>query len=231
MFWRDRLVRRIAENHGVRRRSGHGSVARPRRTRAARLRRAASPGAAAADGHVLESRRARGRTPDVGGESSNRPGPLGRGQRDERSSEEEPRRGPVLRPLRPPRHRIPAARPTRGPRGAPGRARRLRRFRPLGCGSALRRLVALLRRHVRRVLPSRRHDPVVRGDPDNPERALTGLVVLDGTLDRWSDGRPVDNTDRMRRNYTPAHVRAARRRELPPSSERAQSGRTGSPAS
>ena len=47
-----------------------------------------------------------------------------------------------------------------------------------------------------------------------PEWAVSGLVVLDGSIDRWGDGTPVDNAQRMRRNYTPENVRAARRLKL-----------------
>jgi len=48
----------------------------------------------------------------------------------------------------------------------------------------------------------------------HPESALPGMVVLDGSLDRWGDGTPVDNTERMRRNYTPEHLRGASRMPL-----------------
>ncbi len=64
----------------------------------------------------------------------------------------------------------------------------------------------------------------------DPQRALRGLVVFEGTLDLWSDGKPVDNVDRMRRNYTPENLRAARR-QPPAAGGQAQSGRVGSPAS
>lgn len=47
-----------------------------------------------------------------------------------------------------------------------------------------------------------------------PAWALAGLVVLDGSIDRWGDGKPVDNTERMRLNYTPENLRAARRLPL-----------------
>ncbi len=47
-----------------------------------------------------------------------------------------------------------------------------------------------------------------------PENALPGLVVLGGSLDRWPDGTPVDNAERMRRNYTPENLRATRRLAL-----------------
>ena len=60
----------------------------------------------------------------------------------------------------------------------------------------------------------------------DPERAIPGLVVLEGLLDRWPDGRPVDNTERMRKNYTPENLRAATRLALPD-----QASRAGSPAS
>lgn len=44
-----------------------------------------------------------------------------------------------------------------------------------------------------------------------PESALSGLVVLEGQLDRWRDGTPVINAQRMRQNYTPENIRGATR--------------------
>jgi hypothetical protein len=38
------------------------------------------------------------------------------------------------------------------------------------------------------------------------------MVVLPGTLDRWSDGTPVDNGERMRRAYTAETIATARLR-------------------
>jgi len=44
---------------------------------------------------------------------------------------------------------------------------------------------------------------------EDPSSALEGMVVIEGTLDRWPDGRPVDNHDRMRLNYTYENILAA----------------------
>jgi len=47
----------------------------------------------------------------------------------------------------------------------------------------------------------------------DPAGALAGMVVLPGGgLDRWSDGTPVDNRQRMRQAYTPETIAAARLR-------------------
>lgn len=41
----------------------------------------------------------------------------------------------------------------------------------------------------------------------DPERAIDHMVVFAPTHDGWTDGRPVDNHERMKANYTAEHVR------------------------
>jgi len=51
----------------------------------------------------------------------------------------------------------------------------------------------------------------IQGDP---AAALAGMVVLPGSgLDRWSDGTPVDNGQRMRQAYTPEAIATAQIRK------------------
>lgn len=49
----------------------------------------------------------------------------------------------------------------------------------------------------------------------HPREAISNMVVIEGSLDRWPDGREVDNHDRMALNYTEANIANARRLASP----------------
>lgn len=49
----------------------------------------------------------------------------------------------------------------------------------------------------------------------HPRKAIGNVVVIEGSLDRWPDGREVDNHDRMALNYTEANITNARRLASP----------------